>query len=1049
VIYLYLDEKDSTTHALANLFGSLLKQLIQRKSSDTIPLELRRFYRKRKQGAKSWPEIFKLLKTEILTYERVYVIVDALDECPSKPRDQLEDELCELQKLQPGQISLMMTAREPEEKAGVVICDNCRAMDLRIYFRCDICNDGDYDLCQRCRDKGVTCRDESHKSFEPYGAVEVEVQTKDSDMEQYIKRKIGDDDGPELRDKRMHPNPRRATVLGQECRKDPKLLQTILSVVTEKAEGKLLFAKLYMDQLKHAKNRKGIDSALDSLPSELDDIYASAMRRIQVHEDPENRTIALKVLSLISRAHRHLGFKELQHALATDPGDTDFDRAKCYDKQLILRSTIGLIGISDYGDNADVRLLHFSLYGYLDKTLDRWFPKAEIDMANACLTYLNFNAFSTPSKDFGEFKSKKDNHPFIAYASQFWGDHVRDAGLDSNINEMVVRFLDEPLRLTASIQAAWSTESWGTDSWDVCMGVTDLHVCAWFGLSSVIPARVRTRENFQIDVRDMTYRQTPLMYACRRGRVEVARQLLDRGAAINLVSARGRTALFEAVMQNEDEVVKVLLEKQDLDINAVNTKEHDRTALMLAACGRHSNIVGTLLTHPAIQPNLQDVNGYTALCYAVIVESYESVETLLTAKVDAKVSINIADNFGRTPLSIAAMKNNGDIVKLLRQNHADPSVRDKQGGAPAILRAVDYGSIDVVKWMLYEDEDVDIQCLDDDGRGLLHSACFSGNADMVNLVGECDEVDLNAKDNHGMTALHLASQEGHLKVVHDLVELGADTAIEDHFGRTPLSIALQYARPHIASILAGDNENQQINPNQMFNAETSPIWLLIKIGRLDLVVQSIAKRKSDLLEKEPVSNNAALHYAVLYKNVDILRLLLEDDDLCPNPTNRIQRTPLHLAAVNGFLEATQVLLDHHADVNAEDQWHFTPLFLARWEASQPDQHFPIAVALIEAGADTKPIKIQEMFFAAVKLGRIAAVQTLLGKGADVLECDVSGQTGIELASGAGNTEMVQMLQSSKAFRYSEAERNPQQSGGRVRRQRIRPSKRTEGAKQEE
>jgi len=40
-----------------------------------------------------------------------------------------------------------------------------------------------------------------------------------------------------------------------------------------------------------------------------------------------------------------------------------------------------------------------------------------------------------------------------------------------------------------------------------------------------------------VDVREPTYGQTPLMYACRRGHVEVVRQLLDFGAWVNKVSA--------------------------------------------------------------------------------------------------------------------------------------------------------------------------------------------------------------------------------------------------------------------------------------------------------------------------------------------------------------------------------------------------------------------------------------------------------------------------------------------------------------------------------
>ena len=45
------------------------------------------------------------------------------------------------------------------------------------------------------------------------------------------------------------------------------------------------------------------------------------------------------------------------------------------------------------------------------------------------------------------------------------------------------------------------------------------------------------------------------------------------------------------------------------------------------------------------------------------------------------------------------------------------------------------------------------------------------------------------------------------------------------------------------------------------------------------------------------------------------------------------RTPLHLAACAGSVEAAVVLLDHGADPNARDRWDRTPLHDARAHGS--------------------------------------------------------------------------------------------------------------------
>ena len=1019
VIFLYLDEQDSTNHTLQNLFGSLLEQLIQRKLSFSMLEELQSL--SKSNGTDIWLDIFKLLQKEILTYDRVYIIVDALNECVPSSRDEFELQLRNLQRRLPDKISLMIAGRDSKQEDSIISCDNCKAPELSIFFRCRTCNNGNFDLCQKCKNQGLGCYDESHVLVEPYLDVPIRMHTKDEDIEQYIRLKVegkNQDDDVELRDERVFPNHSGTTVLGQNCRENPGLLDEIIVVAVENVEGNLLLARLYIEQLEHAADLKEIITVMNRFPEEpgtrykagkeLDQKYEAAMLRMQRHEHPRDRALAMEILSHIVSARRSLTLAELEDLLTRDPQDTDMDKDNRYVGKRILSVTKPLTVISEYDENAIVRVFHFSLNAYLNKTRDRWFPNVKVDMAKACLTYLNFGAFSNLCQDVEEFQLRKRSYPFIAYASQYWGDHVRDAGLDPEIQEMTMRFFDQPFRIAASIQAAWFSNSWGFDTWgNFSAGVYDLHVCAWFGLSWVISALEGNGKNLQLDFCDMTRGETPLMYACRRGHIEVVRQLLDRHAAINVVSKRKYTAMFEAVEQNQREIVELLLNKGKLNFNAVCSSRNDRTALMLAASQGRSDIVRSLLTYPEVERNARDKHGYTALCLAANAQSIPTVQSLL---MDTVIDVDAVNDVGYSALFIAAIRNNCAIVKLLLQKPADLSLRDKQGQGTAILRAIDCGCIDVVELMM-EDGQVDIKCLDSDGRCLIHSASTNGYPEIICSLYEYG-LDLDVQDKNGMTGLHDASRRGHLRVVQTLLRLEADATKEDLDGRTPLDIAVLNRKMEIASILKAKSIDQQVSPSLVMDAETSPVWVLIKSGRLDLVAQAIAARKSGLSEKEPITNNTALHWAALENKADIMQMLLEDSGLSPNPVDRYRRTPLHLAAINGYLEVTRVLLDHHAEVNVGDQWGDTPLSLAHCETSQAANNFPIAIALIEAGANTECINVQDMFFAAVKLGHIAAVQILLGKGAEPLAQDVAGQRAIELAEQAGNAQMVRILQSS-------------------------------------
>ena len=100
----------SARHTHQDLLASLLKQLAQKRP--VISEAINKLYdsHSRKGTPVTFSEIMQELKSELQTYNRVYIVIDALDECPRKTRETL------LQNLQsllgtPGTVNLMITAR--------------------------------------------------------------------------------------------------------------------------------------------------------------------------------------------------------------------------------------------------------------------------------------------------------------------------------------------------------------------------------------------------------------------------------------------------------------------------------------------------------------------------------------------------------------------------------------------------------------------------------------------------------------------------------------------------------------------------------------------------------------------------------------------------------------------------------------------------------------------------------------------------------------------------------------------------------------------------
>lgn len=106
---------------------------------------------------------------------------------------------------------------------------------------------------------------------------------------------------------------------------------------------------------------------------------------------------------------------------------------------------------------------------------------------------------------------------------------------------------------------------------------------------------------------------TALMWACQEGHIEVVKMLLDAGADIHVREIIfGDTAITKASSEGHTEIVSMLLDKGD-DANAKD--DDDNTALMRASDGGYTETVSLLLKNGA-DLHAEDVNGNTCLEWA-------------------------------------------------------------------------------------------------------------------------------------------------------------------------------------------------------------------------------------------------------------------------------------------------------------------------------------------------------------------------------------------------------------------------------------------------
>ena len=125
-----------------------------------------------------------------------------------------------------------------------------------------------------------------------------------------------------------------------------------------------------------------------------------------------------------------------------------------------------------------------------------------------------------------------------------------------------------------------------------------------------------------------------------------------------------------------------------------------------------------------------------------------------------------AEDFGWTPLHIAASIGNDKVIKLFLENDTSPAyVKNKQGLSAFDIAAMK-GNANAMKVLITMCPDI-YELLDNKSRTALHVAAENGESEAVKFF--LDRRDLkgliHVQDQEGNTPMHLAAIKGHHKVL--------------------------------------------------------------------------------------------------------------------------------------------------------------------------------------------------------------------------------------------------------------------------------------------
>ena len=551
---------------------------------------------------------------------------------------------------------------------------------------------------------------------------------------------------------------------------------------------------------------------------ELGDAYGTMIERIRAQGASKSR-IGMDALMWICHAERPLTRGELCQVLAVELGSTDFNSDNAPSILTVVGCCQGLITVD--GDGSTVRLIHVSLKEYLSSSPDI-FSRPHATMAEICLTYLNSETVKGLPTD---TSSDCTDTPLLPYCSVNWGVHAKrelsDNGTslaldllreyDSHISKKLV--LEKVERLRARPFTTFSPFS-------------GLHCASFFGIIEVVASLIKM--GYDINSGDFGG-HTSLAWAAHNGHEDVVKMLLElEQVDPNKANAKGRTPLSHAAENGHDGVVKILVGREEVKPNRPD--DDGLTPLAWAAQEENAGVVEILLGRDGVKPDKADDAGRTPLMWAADAGDEEVVKILLGRE---EVNPGKADDYGWTPLYFAASSGYEVIVKmLLLRDEVDPSRPELDGETPLFVAAC-YGHAEAVK-LLLEMESVNPDQPDKHGRTPLSVAAEGGREGVVKILLEHERVNPDRSNNAGRTPLSFAAHKGREGVVKILLEqAGVNPDGSDNVGRTPLSWAAHEGHAGVVKMLLGRKE---VNPDRPDTGGQTPLMYAARGGHQRVMV---------------------------------------------------------------------------------------------------------------------------------------------------------------------------------------------------------------------
>ncbi|MEJ2720670.1 MAG: ankyrin repeat domain-containing protein [bacterium] len=283
----------------------------------------------------------------------------------------------------------------------------------------------------------------------------------------------------------------------------------------------------------------------------------------------------------------------------------------------------------------------------------------------------------------------------------------------------------------------------------------------------------------------------------------------------------------------------------------------------------------------------------------------------------APALVNATNAEEETPLHLAAMSGNLELVEFLVANGAAVDARNNVNQSP-LLYAAYTGDVKICRFLIEQGAEVDYR--DARGNTPLDFAAREGGLDVVALlISNGAEIDRKGRD--GRTPLWYAASRGHAEIVSLLVRDGADVRTTEDNGETALLAALSRGHADVAGWLVEHGALMGLG-----KAQLNPLLIQAASMGQKKMVADLVDQGADLTARGNLGRNV-LHAAAIGGLNDLAAEAI-DKGVPLNAADDTGRTPLHYAVSADNKTLVELLIRKGADVNIKADDGRTPLNVA-------------------------------------------------------------------------------------------------------------------------